>query len=63
MIRLGLVVATLAIAACAPAPARKEAPPAPPPVLTPATPALAVLVVHAPFPSFLMTATDDAGED
>ena len=62
MIRLGLVVATLAIAACAPAPARKEAPPAPPPVLTPTTPALAVLVVHAPFPSFLMTATDDAGD-
>lgn len=61
------VAATLGLAACASAPTStttERAAPAgeTPPAIAPAEQPLAELVVHAPFQSFMMTATDQAGD-
>ena len=63
--RFAAMVAALALAACAPAPVtttRADPEQDPPPPIAPAEARLAELVVHAPFPSFMMTATDQAGD-
>jgi hypothetical protein len=59
------LLATFLLAACASAPApttRPDPVAETQPAIAPAEPELAVLVVHAPFASFMMTATDQAGD-
>lgn len=59
------ILVSLLLAACASAPTpttRIDPAPDAQPVIAPAEPELAELVVHAPFPSFMMTATDQAGD-
>lgn len=59
------IAAVLALAACASAPGtttRSEPAQEALPAIAPAEPSLAELVVHAPFQSFMMTATDQAGD-
>lgn len=59
------IAATLALAACVPAPGTATRPQPvqdAQPAIAPAEAPLPVLVVHVPFPTFMMTATDQAGD-